>query len=288
MEFHPRFDWDDDESSFVDHILILPSVSYANIGQLAIDCVLNTLLNAKENDSIQLVGYLSTDAVPPMAGSCAFMYPANKTTAPSLTVNLELYQFKSKRQLILQQRTPILSGKSLQFATDLVHWAMKCGILGVYVVAGANDMLQSDALQSSQAVFTTIGNAEIRKENSLLHNHSFLEQFSSKDTTLEENLCLKSRIQMKWKDVKGTGIAPFLAYVTEQREMAFAALIMVCAEGDNVREAVLMATYVWSFLELAVDSESKGPEFLHNNEPSIRLPPSWCQMFGSEPNRALY
>lgn len=155
-------------------------------------------------------------------------------------------------------------------------------------MAGANDMLQSDALQSSQAVFTTIGHVEIRNENSLLHNQSFLEQFSSKDTTLEENLCLKSRIQMKWKDVKGTGIAPFLAYVTEQREMAFAALIMVCAEGDNVREAVLMATYVWSFLELAVDSESKGPEFLHNNEPSIRLPPSWCQMFGSEPNRALY
>nr|CCA17002.1 proteasome assembly chaperone putative [Albugo laibachii Nc14] len=291
MDFYPRYDWDGDESSFNNHILVLPSVSYANIGQLAIDCVLNTLLSdAKEHEdnSIQLAGYLSTSSVPPMAGSCAFTYPSNKATAPSLTVNLELYQIKSKKQLILQQRTPILSGKSLQFATDLMLWAKKCGIAGVYVVAGANNMLRSDAIQSSEGVFTTIGNTEMQIDKTLLHNHSFLERFSSKHTIPEDNSSLKSKIQSKWKDVKGTGVAPFVAYVAEQMEMPFAALIMVCAEGDNIREAAVMASYVWSFLKLSVESASKNDDTAHISGLSIRLPPSWSQMFGSEPNSTLY
>uniref|UniRef100_K3X348 Proteasome assembly chaperone 2 n=1 Tax=Globisporangium ultimum (strain ATCC 200006 / CBS 805.95 / DAOM BR144) TaxID=431595 RepID=K3X348_GLOUD len=119
-----------------------PAVSYANLGQLTLDLLINTLL--QHGDKLQVavkkVGHFVSENVPPIAGSAAF------ATQPrdALCLNLEVYQIPSRKITIIQQRAAAFTGRANAFAQELVEWGVNNNVASFCVIAGTDDMLRHD------------------------------------------------------------------------------------------------------------------------------------------------
>lgn len=85
--------------------------------------------------------------------------------------------------------------------------------------------------------------------------------------------------------MRGAGIAPLLQQECEQKELPFVAWVMAVAEGDNVPDAVALATQLVRYLDLA-----PIPGVTENQPPRLpfAFPPSWSQLFGRRPDVSLY
>ncbi|OWY91230.1 Proteasome assembly chaperone [Phytophthora megakarya] len=147
MEFYPEdaanaADSVASSALFAGHTVLLPAISNANLGQLTLDLVLNTLLQNGEAFDVDLtrVGHLLSEEAPPIAGGAAFA-----TQQPhSLCLNLEVYQSKERKITLIQQRAPVLPGRAHAFVQELVQWAKSNKVATIGVVAGCDDMLRHD------------------------------------------------------------------------------------------------------------------------------------------------
>ncbi|RHZ02963.1 hypothetical protein DYB35_003539 [Aphanomyces astaci] len=112
-------------------------------------------------------------------------------------------------------------------------------------------------------------------EKSTLLNEAFLHQFqplaASNDPEVDQAHGL-------WDTVRGAGVAPKLIDACNSRAIPALALLLHCAEGNNVPDAVFFASCVVQYLSL------------HTIIQSFRLvlPPSWAQLYGRDPAIALY
>lgn len=104
-------------------------------------------------------------------------------------------------------------------------------------------------------------------------NQAFLEKFA---------FLTPSEPSDAWKRVRGTGVTPLVHAECVKRALPFAALVMACSEGDNVPEAVTMASHLVAFLELSACVPS------HQGAFRFAFPSSWSQLFGRGPDVALY
>ncbi|KAJ0398496.1 hypothetical protein ATCC90586_003173 [Pythium insidiosum] len=226
--------------------LLIPSVSYGNLGQLTIDLLINTLLHRGEalDAAIQRVGHLFTTTVPPLVGAPAFSAATaqGNTDAAALCVNLEVYRIPSRRLTIIQQRTDVTKGLARTFARELAQWASGSGFAEMLVVSGADDMLRHDHNMLRRPLLT-IGTFDAKT----VRNAAFLQADS-----------------VSWADVRGCGVAPLLHNECDALSLPFLAFILPCAEGDNVPDAVQMSIHTLRFLEIPFDdpatdkSESKS------------------------------
>lgn len=109
-----------------------------------------------------------------------------------------------------------------------------------------------------------------------LANPSFVERFVALTTADAPETAPYG----DWSSVRGAGIAPLLHAQCEAHKLACVALLMACAEGDNVPDAVAMATHVATYLRVVPPSEQPTLPFV--------FPPSWSQLFGRGPDASLY
>lgn len=120
-------------------------------------------------------------------------------------------------------------------------------------------------------------------------NSELLAQFASLSTAAlvdpegaeTSSASQESTSQGGWRSVRGAGIAPLLHSECEQRGVPFVAWIMACAEGNNVPDAMALASELVRYLALLPADE------LHKPIP-LALPPSWSQLFGRRPDVSLY
>lgn len=118
-------------------------------------------------------------------------------------------------------------------------------------------------------------------ESKELVNPAFIEHFAALSTTSDAPIDASVNV---WDSVRGSGIAPLLFKKCEESKVPFAALLMACAEGDNVPDAVAMASHVVTYLQLvpAPEASAQPPRV-----PFV-FPPSWSQLFGRGPDVSLY
>eukprot|EP00959_Pyramimonas_sp_CCMP1952_P461773 9482162-Pyramimonas_sp.AAC.1 len=81
--------------------LVVPAVSTANVGQLAVDLLISTL-------ELPRVGYLEHDAVLPCVGNDP--YVASSSSCGNVATCMELYADASKALVVMQQRAPVTPG----------------------------------------------------------------------------------------------------------------------------------------------------------------------------------
>lgn len=119
-------------------------------------------------------------------------------------------------------------------------------------------------------------------------NSELLEQFASLSTETPaiseggEDLGTSQRSPTdSWQAIRGAGIAPLLHSECEQRGIPFVAWVMACAEGNNVPDAVALATELVRYLALLPAEQKPSPV-------PFALPPSWSQLFGRRPDVSLY
>ena len=86
------------EVSLAGCTLVLPAVSTANVGQLAVDLLISTL-------ALPRVAYLEHDAVLPCVGNDPYVAPCG-----NVATSMELYADASKALVVMQQRAPVTPG----------------------------------------------------------------------------------------------------------------------------------------------------------------------------------
>lgn len=115
-----------------------------------------------------------------------------------------------------------------------------------------------------------------------LVNPTFVESFAALSTSDAQSGAPLSSPSDVWESVRGAGLAPLLHSACVTAKLPFVALVMACAEGDNVPDAVAMASHVATYLQLTPSLTAPSPRL-----PFV-FPPSWSQLFGRGPDVALY
>ncbi|KAH7461921.1 hypothetical protein KRP22_007489 [Phytophthora ramorum] len=269
---------------FANHTVLLPAVSNANLGQLTLDLLINTLLQNGKAFDVQLtrVGHLLSEAAPPIAGGAAFA-----TQQPqSLCLNLEVYQSKEKKITIIQQRAPVLPGRAQTFIRELVDWAVTSKVATLGVVAGCDDMLRHDPNMMSRPIRTIFSADAAQLDEAFLSRFEGLTTSTSAEGAQEASEAPSSSAD-QWAPIRGAGLAPLLHAQCDEQKLPFIAWVMPCAEGNNVPDAAAMATQLVRSLrilpkQLAADP-SPAPPML-----PFAFPPSWNQLFGRGPDVSLY
>ncbi|GLD99006.1 hypothetical protein PINS_up007724 [Pythium insidiosum] len=261
------------QEMFQGDTLLIPSVSYGNLGQLTIDLLINTLLHRGDalDASIQRVGHLFTTTVPPLVGSPAFSTAPGQgsTDTAALCANLEVYRVPSRRLTIVQQRTDVTKGLARTFARELAQWASTSGFAELLVVSGADDMLRHDHNMLRRPLLT-IGTFDAKT----IRNAAFLAPASA-----------------SWSDLRGCGVAPLLQKECDTHSLPLVAFVLPCAEGDNVPDAIQMSSHTLRFLEIPFDSPSANQPTSSTDRPNAPVfvfPPSWSQLFGRGPDVTLF
>ena len=93
-------------------------MTIGNVGQLAADLLISTA-------QLPLVGYLESAHVLPCFGLDAFISSGGPTTA------LELFLDARRRVLVLQQRSPVVTGCQRRFVEELFAWIAQTGLAKV-------------------------------------------------------------------------------------------------------------------------------------------------------------
>ncbi|GFR49103.1 hypothetical protein Agub_g10898, partial [Astrephomene gubernaculifera] len=113
-------------------IVVLPAVTYANVGELAVDVLVATLCP-------QPLGSLESANVLPVVGNDAFSVgPGTLSTA------LEAFSLPGRPLVLLQQRAPACPGRQAAWAAELVAWLAGCGAAGVLLLSGLDAQLRRD------------------------------------------------------------------------------------------------------------------------------------------------
>lgn len=104
-------------------VVIIPSISVGNVGQLASDLLIYSL-------NLKKLGYVRHPCALPLAGADPF----NWSNAPSL--GCELYYSSSLKLIVFQIRTAITRSDS--FTQDLCTWLKSVKVKQVVILAGSS------------------------------------------------------------------------------------------------------------------------------------------------------
>lgn len=286
-------------------VLLLPSVNIGNIGQLAVDLILSTL-------PAEHIGHLRSMAVVPFAAPA----PAVPNHKSSVITALEVYRLTrtSCDLIVVQQRSPSAKGRAAEHAQDIISWAMENGC--------------SEILQLSSANAAGLRGTQLRE---VLHGHSPLRNFRvamTKKAQEEKRLGMRATQDLKipvlenadddqrgWSEtcpdaleldrVGGGGqLSAFLpstrkgSFVRttleecEEREMPLSTLVQFVHEGDNMGDAVVMASAAALLLRCLPDEGPAETEHgdvagaMHNVLSYWKVPSSWRD--SAAPPQGLY
>ena len=215
-------------SNLNQHVLVIPSVSNGNVGQLAVECLVHNFDVANHLD-VRSIGWLRSRDVLPLAGD-TFLGKEKKKSL--IRINLELYQDEKNKIVFLIQRAPSPSGKERAFSSSLLKWATSMGFERVLVLGGS--ATKDSTLNRPMNAMCVGSTAE---EN--------------------ENLSLVAKIEANWeKFSKETWIDRFpysgmlRLYLTAAQalKIRLSALVLPCVEGNNFMDGMRVAATALHYL----------------------------------------
>jgi len=274
--------------SFANTTLIMPTLSIGNIGQLAVDLIINTL-------SMKRVAYIDEPSVLPFIGND--VYAKQDTNRGVLSINIEVF-FSEKHELtIIQQRAPVIQGKSNIFTTNLIEWIRENHFKRVLLLSSADSSHRIDTqiTDNTQLRYTAISTKNLDKillERLTSLQFKELENGTQSHDQMEIEVSQSlSKMQIgQQPEVSIADPTLFLrrAGITHRffricknicNNMNALALIIFCSEGENIPEAVTIANATNALLQLL--------PVTNNN--LVWIPPkSWEFIRGSAYDAALY
>lgn len=94
--------------------IVLPAIGPGNVGQLAMDILIESL-------GAEKIGVLSHPFILPSVGLDAYSHQKSG----SLCHPLEIYHVRDSEYVLLQQRSPASAGCQEDFSKDLIDWLVR-------------------------------------------------------------------------------------------------------------------------------------------------------------------
>ncbi|CAI8019367.1 Proteasome assembly chaperone 2 [Geodia barretti] len=199
--FTPSHTAEDQSVSFAGSRLILPCISVGNVGQLAVDLLINTL-------RLPRAGHLHHPSLLPLAGSGAYSH-----TSGLLHTAAEVYHSSELKITVVQMRTPVakvnvffircvsaccrLQGRSREFCDAFLQWVQSSSFSDTVLLTSSHAHERID----SQIQGTPLRYVLSPSVSSSLHSHlsedldwSSLEpRSSSSSNTAPTTSCISHR-----------------------------------------------------------------------------------------------
>jgi len=276
------------------YTLILPCVSVGNVPQLTTDLLINMLIKTNDDHhgagkDLELIGYIRSENVHPFAGPDPFSIHGQL-----FATSIQVFVSKSKKLIIIQQRSPIYKERRNEFYAELSDWISKHNFSLILLLTSSFDHYLVPGL--NQDNIFPISYLSVNLDDFLQSNLEKLDLKPVKHVdphTMAEDS--KGRIHLP-----GSGSAR--AYVkrfgsltqvdAEKKETKIICLVMYCSEGDNRLHAFKLADKVAVLLNRSEtvfepshlrEFGPSGDEFAAGEKQfDWIIPFSWRTMFGDE------
>lgn len=233
-----------DIKRWINYTLLVPLCAVGNVGQLACDLIISTLLS---NGLCKLAGRIYSPALMPVAGPNAYDHNSDNDQPSTAT---EVYECPSKKLVIMQQRTSYFRELKHLYIREFVQWVQDCKFAKVIVLTSSFAQCNPDTAhlgqESSSPYYIVTG--ESSEDLSRLLESLHLRQVPDEKT----NTALRNGLTY----LPGSGLTRMLIESFRNYSIAATFLIQFCSEGENIQDAYIVANAV-DKLPLICDAHSK-------------------------------
>ncbi|GAB6032227.1 Proteasome assembly chaperone 2 [Chamberlinius hualienensis] len=248
---------------FTGGTIVVPVVCVGNVAQLAVDL----LLNSTESEKI---GYIYTSYLYSFVGTEALSGGKDRSLG-NLSTSCEIFRCTGSSTFIIQQRSPIINGCGKDFRFHLKDWIKRSGFKSVVILTGSFAHFRSDAELAESSLCRFLSSST---------DDNFVCELGWKSFQLveltEEEKCFKSA------PIPGGGIAHTLFKEFLEDGIKTVICLIFCSEGNNIPEAVQLASYVNQWTKLNLKAVKTG------ETANWTKPVSWSFMFGREAARTIF
>lgn len=217
-----------------DYSLIMPVCAVGNIGQLACDLIISTLLSRQE---CQLVGRLYSPALMSVVGPNAFSLKGPPTTST------EVYESKKHKLVIIQQRTSYFKELRNIYIEELVHWIKESKFDNLLVLTSSFAQCNPDTSQLGELSACSIGSISTSQfERSQRWQSLNIKPIPDRRTikVVQDGLTF----------LPGSGITKPLIKACEKAFIPAAFLVDFCSEGINIQDCYEVVDVVDKLFDL--------------------------------------
>jgi proteasome assembly chaperone 2 len=293
MEYFPSHAGGD-RAAFAGKTLVLPAVGHGNVGQLAVDLMIQTLVVDRLASGQSRLGCLDHPSVLPCVGTDAFApigggSPRARATdeggsqSKVLATALELHgdERVCPGAVFLQLRGDVCVGASKKFANDLASFIESCAFAEVVIAASLPSTAQGAASE-------TVGGTWFRHARGFFSAKETFElatddRWSRADVPPIEPDSIPGPGPDKKQNAATSLLPPWsllraVTRVSPKRDAS--CLVAVCSEGDNSDDAARAASTLVRFLGIS----AAGGDALQPERPKLRdgwsVPSSWLGAYG--------
>jgi len=261
---------------FENKTLVLPAVSFGNVGQLAVDILLSTALSSSD---AQHSGHVQSRHLLPVAGSDPFgILPS----PGAIATPCELYTCPRANAVIMQRRSMCAKGRSNNFAVEIATWCKEQKFSQVVILAGADsgslrDRSMHAALQ--QGLIHFVASSSVKDEL----DYGSWQRFTQQERDPNGDLLVASASDSGTlpSNIHKGGLSKRLFAACESVEMPIISLVCFISEGYNVPDGVRMATSLCEHLP------GLTPKGMNESEPGKWIiPSSWNSLAPTAPVEA--
>eukprot|EP00268_Persea_americana_P005068 TRINITY_DN1169_c0_g2_i1.p1 TRINITY_DN1169_c0_g2~~TRINITY_DN1169_c0_g2_i1.p1 ORF type:complete len:281 (+),score=72.81 TRINITY_DN1169_c0_g2_i1:352-1194(+) len=263
--------------------LILPALSIGNVGQLAVDLLISTT-------GAERIGCFDDPCVLPCVGNDAYV----PLPEGDLALPLEAYDSPSHALTLIQQRSPTVKGKMLEFAKNLADFAAAAGKKHVIVLSSLDSGKQQRIELSSdmQIYYLSTTSADGRDNECERLGWKRLQEYSPAqrrwkylDSLAEGNSIQEdSSFEDELDDSDYYPSLPFAAFFSfcKAKGLKVTCILCYCSEGDNIPDSFQLAEASCKLLGLSVKN------FHGNEDNGWVIPFSWKTVYGPPPDMSLF
>jgi len=240
-------------------VVIIPIVSTANVGQLAVDLIISTF-------SLERIAILDPKYCVPVVG-------AREDGQKGITTPLELYGHPDIEFIVIQQRSPVIKSLKVDFVEALLDFIKTSRFSGALFLSGVDLSNRTDAQMMTPTY-------QIYPEHNPIFAGTPLQRLSSLAiptyTSPIRHELEQSKDNLPIPFIPGSGLTRrILSSIPQGWNIPIACLLQFVLEGDNRADAGLFASVIAKVMDKDV--------------PQWRQPDSWrAGLFGTPHDQTLY
>jgi len=239
----------DGEGGFPGYRLVFPSVSVGNVGQLAVDLLLENMVPAPVK-----IGRIFHPALEPVVGYDS-VGTGTGTTPPGILTACEIFKQEENKVIILQFRSPVTRRNREDFVQFLTKWIKKSKFLEVLCLGSSLASLRNDTQLNEPSVRYLIGKGLAPSFRETLSKLQLRELEGSEEGNNLQAL-----------EIPGSGITKEFTISCEINQIPCLTLIYFASDGDNTPEGMELFHIMNELYNFV--SESKNSE-------QLKIPRSW-------------
>ncbi|KAI4298397.1 hypothetical protein L6164_031963 [Bauhinia variegata] len=264
--------------------LILPALSIGNVGQLAVDLLVSST-------RAERVGYLDDPYILPCVGNDAY----GPVPQGELALPLEAYDSSSNALTIVQQRSPVVKGMTVEFAKNLADFAVTNGKKHIVLLSSLDfgKWQNIDMSSGLQIYYLSSSNNDGSDGNCEQHGWKKLHEYNpsqkhwkylcdlAEGTATREDI-LPSEDELEEENYYAS--LPFAALFSflKAKGLKVTCLLCYCSEGDNISDAFQLAEAACKLLKLSTST------FHGVDGGKWVIPLSWRTVYGPPPDVSIF